>query len=133
MFGNKLEIALQRKDLTESLVGQQIVLEAFGGAILYHLNRGLDNQGIGLRTIRERILQQEQSHTNFGEEFLKKQLLTRKTTIEKIHALISEYLLLVETIIDEMSDVFICLDEDPDEYKKYINTNLSHWLKVSPT
>ena len=129
MFGRKLEDALHRNDLTETLVGQQIVLETFGAAVLYHLNRGLNNHGVGLRRLRSLVLQQEQSHNEFGNDLLKKQLTTGNTTIEKLQSLTDEYLILVDSVINEMSDIFICLDENPLEYKNYIHMNLPDWLK----
>ena len=128
LFSNKLKHALQRKDLTETLVGQQMVLEVFGAAILHHLNRGLDNHGIGLKKLRALVLQQEQGHHDFGDDLLRKQLLEGETTIETIQSLSSEYLLLAHAIIDEMSDVFYCLDEAPEEYKHHVVSSLPEWL-----
>lgn len=131
VFRRKLESALQRNDLTETVVGQQVVLESFGGSILARLNHGLDNQGIGFRKLRRLLLRQEQSHQAFGDEILCKQITATETSIEKIQSLSAEYLLLVEKIIDEMSDVFICLEEYPDEYKASVYQGLPHWLDVA--
>jgi len=130
LFGNKISAALDRKDIVESIVAQQIVLEAFGGAILERLNVGLDNKGVGLRKLRRMLLQQEKSHQAFGDEILRQQLTAGSTTIETLQTFSREYLQIAENIIIEMSDVFICLDEDPDDYKQDIYNDLPDWLEV---
>jgi hypothetical protein len=115
-FGVRLEAAMLRADFTETVVGQQLVLEGFGGVILARLNAGMDRQGIGLRRMRRMVPQQEHGHHAFGEKFLAAQLETGATTIERL------------TGIAEMSDVFGVLDEDPQDYRSAFERSLPAWL-----
>jgi len=128
-FAVRLEDALRRRDVIETLVGQQIVLESFGATILEHLNRGMDNQGIGLRRLRRSILAQEQAHHAFGEKVLQQQCRNGSAKIDRLQSLAGEYLGLVDDILVEMSDVFYCLDENPANYKAGMLSSLPDWFK----
>ena len=127
-FGQSLDHALKRNDLTECLVGSQIVLEGFGEQILLRLNRGMDKHNIGFRRQRHLILQQEQSHCAFGLRILKTQLEQGHTHIERIHTLADKYTHLARSITQDMADVFAVLDEDADEYIEAMTNHLPSWL-----
>ena len=84
-FGARLRMALDKNDLTESLLASQIVLEGFGEQILLRLNRGMDNHNIGFKRMRGLILRQEQSHHAFGLRTLQTLLEQDYTTQEHIY------------------------------------------------
>ncbi len=130
-FSMRLQKAIHNNDIVESLVGQQVVLESFGAAILERLNRGMDRQGIGFRYLRYTILEQEQLHQDFGESLLQQKLQTGCINIDRLCCLAEDYLMLVEDILHEMNEVFFCLDENPRSYLTSLYQKLPYWLKAT--
>lgn len=128
-FGRRLEQALERDDLSESLVASQVVLEGIGEQILVRLNHGLDRQGVGFARMRRMILRQEQSHHAFGLRMLQAQLGHSKAELARLGELAGGYLEQVQRILGEMSDVFAALDEDVDEYLVALNASLPAWVR----
>lgn len=128
-FASYLEKAITKRNLTESMVGSQIVLEGFGEQILHRLNRGLDKNGTGFRKVRYRLLRQEQSHYAFGMHTLEAQVQDGETSPEHITELAGTYLQFVSNILVEMADVFYVLDEDPEDYATDLVNNLPVWIR----
>jgi len=128
-FATRLEKAIKHRNLTESMVGSQIVLEGFGEQILLRLNQGLDNKGTSFKKIRHALLRQEQSHYAFGMHTLETQIQKNETSIEQVCELTSEYMQYVYLILHELTDVFLILDEDPDVYATDLVKNLPTWLR----
>ncbi len=130
-YGRRLQHALDHNDLCESLTGSQLVLEGFGEQIISRLNRGMDNHGIGFKHLRRVLLRQEHSHYAFGLRMLQQQTVSEPAISGLIQALAADYLQQVHGIIDEMSDVFVSLDEDPGEYCNDLLRNLPDWIRGS--
>ena len=128
-YGRCLQHALDNNDLCDSLTGSQIVLEGFGEQIISRLNRGMDNHGIGFRRLRRILLRQERSHYAFGLRMLRQQTVSETANSVRIQVLAADYLQQVHSIIDEMSDVFVSLDEDPGEYSTDLLDNLPDWIR----
>jgi ribonucleotide reductase beta subunit family protein with ferritin-like domain len=128
-YGRRLQRALDKNDLCDSLTGSQIVLEGFGEQIITRLNRSMDNHGIGFRHLRRVLLRQEQSHYAFGLHMLQQQIASEPANSGRIQALAADYLQQVHAIIDEMSDVFISLDADPGEYRTDLLGKLPDWIR----
>ncbi|MGB5718492.1 MAG: hypothetical protein WBN81_15530 [Gammaproteobacteria bacterium] len=128
-YGKRLQRALDNNDLCDSLTGSQIVLEGFGEQIISRLNRGMDNHGIGFRRIRQLLLRQEQSHYAFGLRMLQQQTASEAANAGRIQTLAADYLQQVQRIMEEMSDVFVSLDEDPGEYCNDLLDNLPDWIR----
>ena len=127
-FEQRLHRALACGDLTESLVASQVVLEGLGEQILSRLNRGLDEQGIGLSRQRRVLLHQEQGHFAFGQRLLLRRLQAGQAGIGQMQELAGGYLLLVTAMIAEMAEVFDVLDEDANEYTDGLIAALPCWL-----
>ena len=130
-FGDSLQRALSRNDLTESLVASQIVLEGLGEQILTRLNHGMDNHGIGFSRQRKLLLRQEQGHYAFGLRTLEQRLQTEYTRIEHVHELADGYIRLIQRISAEMADVFAALDENAADYTDGLIAGLPAWLDPS--
>jgi len=128
-YGQRLQHALDRNDICDSLTGSQIVLEGFGEQIISRINHGMDNQGVGFKRLRRILLRQEQSHYAFGLRMLQKQTSAAPEHVDRIPTLAADYLQQVHCIIDEMSDVFVSLDEDPGEYCTDLLGNLPEWIR----
>ena len=127
-FGERLHQAIVSNDLTDSLVGSQIVLEGFGEQILLRLNRGMDNRNIGFQRQRAILLRQEQSHFAFGMRILQRQINQEQTTVERVHALTEDYLQQVQQIIREMEGIFTVLDENAEEYTAGLIDSIPPWM-----
>ena len=132
-FEQRLQRALARADLTESLVASQVVLEGLGEQILERLNRGMDKQGIGLSRQRRMLLRQEQGHFAFGQRLLLQRLQAGQASIEQVQELAGSYLLLVTAMVAEMTEVFAVLDEDAGEYTDGLIAALPSWLLPAET
>lgn len=128
-FSKRLQQAIKNHDKVDTLVGQQIVLESFGATILERLNAGLDNHGIGLRRLRYAILQQEKTHNDYGEKLIKQYLHNDVTSIDRLQSLSDEYLYIASSVIEEMSDVFYYLGQQPQDYRLDIFSRLPDWFK----
>jgi hypothetical protein len=128
-YGKRLQRALDNNDLCDSLTGSQVVLEGFGEQIISRLNRGMDNHGIGFRHMRRLLLRQEQSHYAFGLRMLQQHTASEPANAGRIQTLAADYQQQVHRIIDEMSDVFISLDEDPGEYCTDLLGTLPDWIR----
>ena len=128
-YGTRLQQALNRNDLCDSLTGSQIVLEGFGEQIISRLNRGMDNHGVGFRRLRRILLRQEQSHYAFGMRMLRQQADSTPAAASRIPELAADYLQQVNDMVHEMSDVFISLEEDPDEYCSDLLATLPGWIR----
>ena len=130
-YGTRLQQALDRNDLCDSLTGSQIVLEGFGEQIISRLNRGMDNHGVGFKRLRRILLRQEQSHYAFGLRMLQQQADSTTLAASRIPGLAADYLQQVNDMVHEMSDVFLSLDEDPDEYCRDLLDSLPGWIRPS--
>lgn len=128
-YGTRLQQALNRNDLCDSLTGSQIVLEGFGEQIITRLNRGMDNHGVGFKRLRRILLRQEQSHYAFGLRMLRQQADSTPAAGRRIPELAADYLQQVNAMVHEMSDVFVSLDEDPDEYCSDLLDSLPGWIR----
>lgn len=127
-FGSRLQQALCRGDITESLVASQVVLEGFGEQILIRLNRGMDRCGIGFSRQRRLVLRQEQGHYAFGLRTLEQRVYHEHTRIEEVHELADDYLQRIQAIMADMGEVFAVLDEDAAEYTSSLLAGLPAWL-----
>jgi hypothetical protein len=128
-YGTRLQQALNKNDLCDSMTGSQIVLEGFGEQIITRLNRGMDNHGVGFKRLRRILLRQEQSHYAFGLRMLRQQADSTPAAASRIPELAADYLQQVNVMVHEMSDVFISLDEDPDEYCNELLATLPGWIR----
>lgn len=127
-FGGRLQHALSRDDLTESLVASQIVLEGLGEQILARLNQSMDHYGIGFSRQRHLLLRQEQGHYAFGVRTLEQRLRLGHARIEHVHELADDYLRRIHGITAEMADVFAALDADAGDYNRGLLAALPAWL-----
>ncbi len=127
-FGGRLERALARGDLIESLLASQIVLEGAGEQVLLRLNQGMDRRNVGFSRMRQQILRQERSHHAFGQHTLYYQIGQQQAALERVHELADSYLLLMRNIFIEMTDVFAALDEDVGDYIHGVMDSLPAWL-----
>lgn len=123
-----LERSLERGDLVESLLGQQVILEELGEVILVTLDRGMENRGLGLRSLRRMILRQEHAHHHFGARRLEAECAAGRVSPSELRVKAEGYLALVDEMLSGHAAIFEALREDPDEYDREFYRGLPEWL-----
>lgn len=131
-YASRLEDALARGDLAESLLGQQVILEGLGEVILAALFRGAERRGSGFRRLRRTILNQEQAHHRFGERQLQAWIDGGRISPRALRVRAEPYLALIQEMLVTHEAVFDALREDPREYRKRLNDVMPGWLRPEP-
>lgn len=127
-FGRRVGRACECDDLTQTLVGSQVVLEGFGEEILTRLSRGMDHQKIGFARQRRLILQQERSHHAFGLHAIQRRVERGLITCTHVRTLAADFLELAQRMAEELASIFVALDEDANAYLDALTYKLPSWL-----
>jgi hypothetical protein len=123
-----LEDALTRRELPETLLALQVVLEGLGEVVLERLDEAMGARAMGLARLRRTILRQEHAHYGFGGRALKRCLRTGEADFDKLCRLGQDCLTLTDALLMELGDVFDGLDEAPDDYRRALRGRLPRWL-----
>ena len=124
-----LDEALDRGDLAESLVGQQVVLEALGEVLLTAVDRGIERRGLGFRRLRRIILAQERAHHSMGDRLLLSMLRDAPAERDRLRSAGANYLSIVEDMYADNAQLLSDFGEDPDEHWSAILRALPDWIK----
>lgn len=127
-FAQRLQAALQRKDFAESLLAEQIILEGLGEALLKKIEAGLIKRKAPFQQLRRILLHQEEAHHAFGVRHLAHALERQEISKQHIRHQAQEYLVLAESMISSVADLFGAIDEDPKEYLAEFHRHLPSWL-----
>ncbi|MDX2251095.1 MAG: hypothetical protein NW202_02310 [Nitrospira sp.] len=125
-----LDVALARRDLMETVLAEQVVLEGLGEAILTHIERGLAKRAAPFGQIRRILLRQEEAHHGFGRRWLERAIARGETDAPALQRQAQKYLALSDAMILELSDLFLTIDEDPTVWAADVRTFLPEWLRV---
>ena len=126
-----IEQALRRRDLTETLLAEQIILEGLGEAILKRIEAGLVKRKAPFGRIRRILLHQEEAHHAFGLRALERALSTGEVSPDALRARAPEYLILTASMITTVRDLLEAIDEDASAYAADVRTYLPAWLTSS--
>ena len=127
-YAKRLHAALQRKDFAESLLAEQIVLEGLGEALLKKIEVGMIKRKAPFKKLRRMLLHQEEAHHAFGVRNLQRAIDRQEISTEQLCHQAQEYLLLAESMISSVTDLFDAIDEDPKEYLADFHRHLPSWL-----
>ncbi len=127
-YRNLLESAIARRDFTETLLAEQIILEGLGEAILKKIEAGLVKRGAPFQRLRRMLIHQEEAHHQFGLRILTKMLEREETSHEALRDQTREYLPLAKTLLFSTQEEFNAIDEDPQEYWDDFYDHLPSWL-----
>jgi hypothetical protein len=130
-YRTMLEAAIARRDLIESLLAEQVLLEGLGEAILARVEMGLEKRGAPFRVLRRMLLHQEEAHHDFGCRMLERAVAAGETSQVALRSLASEYLALTAPMVETLADLFESIDEDPDLYVSNAKATLPTWLRPS--
>ena len=123
-----LEAAIDRHDLAETLLAEQIILEGLGEAILKKIEAGLLKRGAPFKRLRRMLIHQEEAHHQFGLRVLSKMLERGEESHDSLHDRAQEYLPLAKMLLFSAQDAFYSIDEDPQEYWDDFYHLLPAWL-----
>jgi hypothetical protein len=114
--------------LDASMVGQQVILEGLGEAVLQRLCAGLVRRGSGLTALGRRVLREEHAHRQFGAAQLLAGSSAHAPGVEALRHYADEFLLIVTDLVRGMEDVLDALGEDPKSCLQDFYANLPGWL-----
>ena len=123
-----LEDAIRRRDIPETLLAQQVILEGLGDVVLDRINAGMTERGMGFARLRRTLLNQEHAHHIFGLRQLEQLINTGRASAATLRDRGKEYLALTDAILAVQGDLFESFDEDPIAYASAVRRHLPSWL-----
>ncbi len=123
-----LNDALTRRDLPETLMAEQLILEGLGEAILARIEEGLAKRNAPFGHVRRILLLQEEAHHDFGRRMLDRAFAAGTTSPDLLRARAQEYLALTDGMVSTLGDLFDSIDEDPRLYMERARGYLPAWL-----
>lgn len=113
---SKLNRALDRNDLSESIVAQQLLFEGLGEITLKKVSSGITDRGFGFQRIRKIILAQEHAHHRFGEKQIDKILNSKEFDARAIAVKCKEYLAILHEVLIEMEPILSYYNQDVQSF-----------------
>ena len=123
-----LEGAIRRRDIPETLLAQQVILEGLGDVVLDRLSAGMTARGMGFTRLRRIMLGQEHAHHTFGLRRLERHIDAGTASVAALRERGQEYLALTDAMLDHQGSFFETFDEDPTAYASALRRRLPIWL-----
>lgn len=120
--------ALRRGDWFETLLGEQVILEGLGEAILTRIEEGLAKRRAPFGRLRRMLLHQEEAHHGFGRRVLERAMSQGRVDPCFLRRSGEVYLTLTTTMITTLADLFESIDEDPALWARDVRGFLPAWL-----
>ena len=123
-----LNDALKRRDLPETLMAEQVILEGLGEAILARTEEGLLKRSAPFGRLRRILLRQEEAHHDFGRRMLDRAFTAGSAAPDRLRARAQDYLALTDGMVSTLGGLFESIDEDPRLYLERARGYLPAWL-----
>jgi hypothetical protein len=123
-----LNDALDRKDLLETFLAEQVIIEGLGEAILTRIEEGLVKRGAPFGRLRRILLQQEEAHHGFGRRTLERAMVEGQIDAATLRRQAEHYLDLTDRMVLALSDLFESIAEDPTAWARDARKFLPAWL-----
>jgi len=120
--------ALDRHDLLETLLAEQVILEGLGEAILNRIEEGLIKRGAPFGRLRSIVLRQEEAHHGFGRRALERAMAEGRVEPQALRNRAREYLALSEAMVTTLAGLFDAIDEDASAWASDVKRYLPEWL-----
>lgn len=120
--------ALARRDLLESFLAEQVVLEGLGKAILARIEEGLVKRHAPFGRLRRMLLHQEEAHHWFGQRMLERAMADGRIDAATLRRRVVQYLALTDGMVLTLSDLFESIAEDPTAWANDVRDFLPKWL-----
>jgi hypothetical protein len=127
-----LDDALARRDLLETFLAEQVILEGLGEAILTRIEEGLVKRAAPFGRLRRMLLQQEEAHHGFGRRMLERAMAEGQVDAETLRRRAQDYLALTDQMVLTLSDLFESIAEDPKVWAQDVRKFLPAWLSEAP-
>lgn len=127
-----LEDALARRDLMETFLAEQVVLEGLGEAILTRIEQGLVKRAAPFGSLRRILLKQEEAHHSFGRRTLERAMAEGRADAKALRCQAKSYLALTDQMVLALSDLFESIVEDPAAWARDVRIFLPEWLQEEP-
>jgi hypothetical protein len=127
-YREKLMAAVDRRDLLEAVLGEQVILEGVGEALLNRIDAGLLKRDAPFGGLRRMLLKQEEAHAGFGRRILERAMGCGATDAETLRGRAQGYLGLAGDMITTLCELFDEIDEDASAWASDVTTYLPPWL-----
>lgn len=125
-----LDDALARKDLIETFLAEQVILEGLGEAVLTRIEQGLAKRNAPFGRLRRVLLQQEEAHHGFGRRQLERAVERSETDVEDLSRQAQRYLALTDAMVLTLCDLFDSIDEDATAWANDVRKFLPAWCST---
>jgi hypothetical protein len=125
-----LSAALDRNDLVETFLAEQVILEGLGQAILARIEQGLAKRNAPFGRLRRILLKQEESHHGFGRRILEEAMADGRVDATELRRIARDYLALTHSMLATLADLFESIDEDPSAWAADVQKYLPEWLSM---
>lgn len=129
-YRQMLNDALACRDLTETFLAEQVVLEGLGEAILTRIEQGLAKRAAPFGRLRRILLQQEEAHHGFGRCQIEQAIARGETDIQDIRQRAQRYLTLTDGMVLTLCDLFDSINEDATAWAHDVRTFLPDWCSA---
>jgi rubrerythrin len=125
-----LNDALARRDLMETVLAEQVVLEGLGEAILTRIEQGLVKRAAPFGRLRRILLKQEEAHHGFGRREIEHAIGRGETDAVDLRQRAQRYLALTDAMVLTLCDLFDSIDEDATAWAHDVRTFLPVWCSA---
>jgi hypothetical protein len=125
-----LDDALARRDLMETFLAEQVVLEGLGEAILTRIEQGLVTRAAPFGPLRRILLKQEEAHHGFGRRKIEDAIKRGETDGKDLRQRAQQYLGLTDAMVLALGDLFDSIDEDATAWAHDVRTFLPVWCSA---
>ncbi len=123
----RVEDALARGDLAESLLALQVTFEALGDVVLEAIDAGIARRGGGFERLRRVLRTQEQAHHAFGVRALERHFEAVPDLSARLRAPALDYAELVRDVLHGLGGVFADFRQDPADHWRRFRQRLPGW------
>jgi hypothetical protein len=127
-YRKKLYEAFTRRDVLETFLAEQIILEGLGEAILNRIEAELQKRAAPFGRLRRVLLHQEEAHYAFGERMIDRAVVAGEADLGDLRQKAQDYLALTQTMVLMLVDLLDAIDEDPAASAADIRGYLPNWL-----
>lgn len=125
-----LDDALARRDLVETFLAEQVILEGVGETVLTRIEQGLVKRAAPFGPLRRILLKQEEAHHGFGCRQLERAIERGETDRATLRQRAQRYLVLTDAMILTLCDLFVSIDEDAVAWAHDVRTFLPDWCSA---
>lgn len=122
-----VEDAIKRRDLHETLMAEQLILEGLGEAILNRVEAGLVKRGAPFLRLRRILLHQEEAHHAFGRRLLDHAKAEGAFQPDRLRGRAEEYLGLTQAMVLTLASLFSTIDEDASAWAADVRQYVPEW------